>query len=130
MSQAAFPYTVARSTTVEESGPLLAALLAAANIDELSNGEVEGDPWFSVKNYIKHSGRLDKDTNRTGTGIMFWLYPTGLHGPYHEDQEGQIQQHGTLITIERGTSYDHALQKCIEAFRTEGLAHVHVAKDN
>ena len=88
--------SVSRSTGTENSG-LLHALLAASTFDEISNI----DDYATVQAYAASAGRAN-DSGMTTVGIVFWVYPTGLHGPYHETDDGQIEQHGVVLTIEAG----------------------------
>jgi hypothetical protein len=50
-----------------------------------------------------------------------------LRGPYHETQEGDIDHHGTLITMEQGASFDDALAKARNGVRLNGIGHLHIA---
>jgi len=86
------PFTGARSTGTN-SQALLCALLATSSIDEISNAE----DFAAVGRYITSKGAVGA-TGRTTVGLMFWLYPTGLHGPHHVSSEGVVEQHGVLIT--------------------------------
>ncbi|KAI0065758.1 hypothetical protein BV25DRAFT_1592321 [Artomyces pyxidatus] len=117
-----WPLSAARSTGIENY-PLLCAMLAAGGtIDEISNA----DDYSAVERYISGQGRADK-TGRTRFGLIFWLYPTGMRGPYHETDEGKIEQHGTLITVEPGILVEEAVVKVEAALREDGIAHEHVA---
>ena len=93
-----WPLSVARSTGAENND-LLHALLAASTFDEISNA----DDFTAVEGYIQNQGRVD-DSGKTTVGLVFWVYPTGLHGPYHETEDRQIKQHGVLLTVEPGVS--------------------------
>jgi len=119
---AVYPYTIARSTR-SDSDALLASILAAGSLDELSNAE----DFSAVEGYIRNTGRVDS-SSKTTIGLLFWVYPTGLHGPYHETQEAEIEQHGTLVTVESGASSTDALAKIKRGFNLSGIGHVHVAK--
>lgn len=71
---AEWPFTGARSTGTNSQG-LLWALLATSSIDEISNAE----DFAAVRRYITSKGVVGA-TGRTTVGLVFWLYPTGLHG--------------------------------------------------
>ncbi|KAF8152218.1 hypothetical protein B0H34DRAFT_784504 [Crassisporium funariophilum] len=97
-----WPFTAARSSG-SEGGSLLTAILA-----------------------VRAQGKVD-ESGKTTWGVMFWLYPTGLNGPYHESREGEIDQHGTLITVERGVLLTEAVQQAKGGFNERGIGHSHVA---
>jgi hypothetical protein len=119
-----YPFTIAQSAEVStNSSVLLAAILAAGSLDELSNIE----NFAGVETYIRREGHVDSQTGKLQSGIMFWLYPTGLHGPYHETQGGEIAHHGTLITIELGASFDDVFTKVKNGLRLSGIGHLHIA---
>jgi len=119
-----YPFTIAQSVEGStNSSILLASILAAGSLDELSNSE----NFTAVETYIRREGHVDSQTGKLQSGVIFWLYPTGLHGPYHETREGEIAHHGTLITIERGASFDDAFAKVKNGVRLSGIGHLHVA---
>jgi hypothetical protein len=119
-----YPFTIAQSAEGStNSSVLLAAILAAGSLDELSNIE----NFAGVETYIRREGHVDSQTGKLQSGVMFWLYPTGLHGPYHETQEGEIAHHGTLITIELGASFDDVFAKVKNGLRLSGIGHLHIA---
>ncbi|TFY76547.1 hypothetical protein EWM64_g7464 [Hericium alpestre] len=117
--QQRWPFTTARSTGTEHQD-LLAALLTADTLDEISNA----DDYDAVARYIRSQGRVDV-TGKIICGLAFWLYPTGLYGPYHEVQGG-IHKYGTLITVEPGALLDDAMARIKSALRQDGIAHEHV----
>ncbi|KIM44137.1 hypothetical protein M413DRAFT_443181 [Hebeloma cylindrosporum] len=120
-----YPFTIAQSATeITNISVLLASILAAGSLDELSNIE----NFTSVETYIRRRGHVDSQTGKLQSGVMFWLYPTGLHGPYHETQEGEIAHHGTLITIEPGVSFEDAFEKAKDGLRLSGIGHLHIAE--
>jgi len=119
-----YPFTVAQSVDGNTtSSVLLAAILASEKLDEISNIE----NFSGVETYIRREGHVDAQTGKLQSGVMFWLYPTGLHGPFHETQEGDIDHHGTLVTIERGASFDDAFAKTKNGLRLRGIGHLHIA---
>lgn len=119
-----YPFTIAQSVEGNtNSSVLLASILAAGSLDELSNIE----NFTGVETYIRREGHVDSQTGKLQSGVIFWLYPTGLHGPYHETREGEIAHHGTLITIEPGASFDDAFAKVKNGVRLSGIGHLHVA---
>ena len=117
---AEWPFTGARSTGTNSQG-LLWALLATSSIDEISNAE----DFAAVRRYITSKGVVGA-TGRTTVGLVFWLYPTGLHGPYHVSDERVVEQHGVLITMEPGVLIREAVQEVRGSFRTDGIAHKHI----
>ncbi|KAH9913668.1 uncharacterized protein B0H18DRAFT_164160 [Fomitopsis serialis] len=52
--------------------------------------------------------------------------PEGLSGPYHEMEDGQVKEHGLLVTIEQGVKVADMLKAVKGAFVEEGTVHVHV----
>ncbi|EIM90717.1 uncharacterized protein STEHIDRAFT_144288 [Stereum hirsutum FP-91666 SS1] len=116
---AQWPFNVASSTGAENS-TLLHALLAAERIDELSDAENH----TAVERYLNSEGKVD-ERGRTTAGVMFWLYPTGLKGPYHVTDEGKTEQHGTLITVESGVLVEETMRKLKEV-KVDGIAHEHI----
>ena len=123
-SEQKYPYTVARTTeSSPETDALLAAILATDHLDEISNAE----DFAAVERYISGHGRAD-GSGKTTVGLAFWLYPTGLYGPYHESREEEIELHGTLVTVERGADVAQAVAKTREGLRLRGIGHLHIAK--
>jgi len=127
-----YPYSVAR-TTGSVSAPLLAAILATTKLDEISDIE----DFTGVERYIRHQGHVDA-AGETTTGVMFWLYPTGLHGPYHTvdsdeaapgDGGGRVELHGTLITIESGVLLREAMERARGALRRDEIGHLHITAE-
>lgn len=116
------PFSLARSTG-GESQSLLSALLVAGKLDEISNAE----DYAAVERYVKSAGKAD-ETGKTTSGVAFWLYPTGLHGPYHVGDDGAVQQHGILVTAEPGVVVGDVVQKARAVPLTENkLVHEHIA---
>ncbi|RXW21429.1 hypothetical protein EST38_g4436 [Candolleomyces aberdarensis] len=118
-----YPFSQARATGAAYPA-LLAAILAAGTLDEISAGSREADA--GIEPYIRGRGFVDRNSNRTRCGVIFWLYPTGLHGPYRTDENGELRQHGTLITIEPGADVNEAAQQARQALRRSGIGHVHI----
>ena len=119
-----YPYSNARSTGMT-SPTLMASILASDALDEISSG----DGVAGVERYIRGRGLVDAKTQKTMRGMMFWYYPTGLYGPYHEMDDGSVERHGTLVTIERGVDVREAAQQVHGALITKGIGHVHVQGD-
>ncbi|OJA17530.1 hypothetical protein AZE42_12833 [Rhizopogon vesiculosus] len=92
-----WPFTAARSTA-SDCSDLLTALLATNVLDEIP----DANDLDSVEKYIRMKGVVDNSVGRTQLGVAFWLYPSGLHGPYHDLEGGAVERHGTLITVEAG----------------------------
>ncbi|KZT71123.1 hypothetical protein DAEQUDRAFT_724486 [Daedalea quercina L-15889] len=115
-----WPFNAARSTGTTCT-PLLAAILAASTIDEISNS----DGYADLEGYIRGQDRVDAK-GRTLEPIMFWVYPTGFWGPYRETEEGGVKQHGLLVTIERGAELTEAMEAIRGNLPEDGTAHVHV----
>ncbi|KZT26851.1 hypothetical protein NEOLEDRAFT_1062249 [Neolentinus lepideus HHB14362 ss-1] len=118
-----YPFTEVSSSA--SSQQILAALLASCALDEISNS----DDFEPVDRYIRNRAGVDED-GRTRSGVTFWLYPTGLYGPYHVEESGAVRKHGELVTIERGVDVEYACKRAREAFRTEGIGHTHIAPGN
>ncbi|KAF8907049.1 hypothetical protein CPB84DRAFT_344836 [Gymnopilus junonius] len=124
MSEDQYPYSAARTVqSSTETDALLASILAASTLDEISNIE----DFVSVENYIRGHGRVN-GSGKTTQGLMFWLYPTGMRGPFHESREEEIELHGTLVTIEAGVLLTDAMAKAREGLRLRGIGHLHIAK--
>ncbi|TCD62548.1 hypothetical protein EIP91_006753 [Steccherinum ochraceum] len=135
-----WPFTAARSTpisptssnTTTQTHPLLPSLLAAAHLDELSSA----DAYAAIASYVRTQGRSTSTSTpeHTTVGLTFWVYPTGLKGPYHVTDEGEVKQHGVLMTVERGASVDEVVRRAREALEgvialdEGGVGHEHVAK--
>ena len=115
-----WPLSVSRSTGTENSS-LLHALLAASTFDEISNI----DDYATVQAYAASAGRAN-DSGMTTVGIVFWVYPTGLHGPYHETDDGQIEQHGVLLTVEAGAPVAEVVETA-RARLTSAIVHAHIS---
>lgn len=141
-----WPFSAARSTPISsttstnnaQTHPLLPSLLAAAHLDELSSA----DAYAAIASYVRSQGRSspspDSTSEHTTVGLTFWVYPTGLKGPYHVTDEGEVRKHGVLMTVERGASVDEVVRRAREALeRLEaegeeggkgGVGHEHVAR--
>ncbi|KAF9039303.1 hypothetical protein BJ165DRAFT_1407506 [Panaeolus papilionaceus] len=115
-----FPFTEAQSTGLTHRA-LLASVLASDALDEISNGE----DFEAVERYFRNQGLADSD-GKIIRGMMFWIYPTGLHGPYHKSEKGTIEQHGTLMTVARGATVAEAMIAARRGFTEDGTSHVHV----
>lgn len=118
-----WPFSTSRSTGTENSS-LLQALLATSCFDEISNI----DDFTGIRDYVRNRGRVD-DSGTTTIGLVFWVYPTGLHGPYHEKEDGQIQQHGILLTIEEGASVARVVETVRACMPSDTIVHVHIKSD-
>ncbi|TFK31512.1 hypothetical protein BDQ12DRAFT_694031 [Crucibulum laeve] len=116
-----WPFITAQSTGTACEG-LLTALLAADSFDEVSNAE----DFSAVNRFLRNRKHASHEGVLT-SGIIFWVYPTGLNGPYHKNDEGLIEKHGLLVTVERDVLAQDALEKIKTAFVTSGLAHLHIA---
>lgn len=127
-----WPYTVARSSSsssVEEK--LLHALLILDH-DEISNA----DDCEPVERYLVGAGRrrkrhLERD-GRTERSVVFWVYPTGLWGPYRrltDEETGaeRIEKHGLLLTVEEGALIQDVVQRAREGLVMGEIRHEHVA---
>ncbi|KAH7917912.1 hypothetical protein BV22DRAFT_1135013 [Leucogyrophana mollusca] len=79
-----------------------------------------------VRTYLVSQGRVN-GTGKITVGLAFWLYPTGLHGPFHVNDAGVVVEHGTLITLERGALFEEAFSRVKASFRVDGIAHEHIA---
>ena len=54
------------------------------------------------------------------------MYPTELHGPYHETEDHQIKQHGVLLTVEPGVSVAEVVRRARAGLRDDVLVHEHI----
>ncbi|TFK54353.1 hypothetical protein OE88DRAFT_1654990 [Heliocybe sulcata] len=120
---AQYPYTEAGSSSSSQS--LLAALLAVYVFDEISNAE----DFAGMEDYIRYKGRAGPNGERTTDSFAFWLYPTGLHGPWQDLGSGEVIKHGELITVERGVDIQYALRRVKEVLREDGIGHTHIAPE-
>ncbi|KAH9928167.1 uncharacterized protein B0H18DRAFT_264416 [Fomitopsis serialis] len=118
-----WPYDTARSTGTSCT-PLLAAILAADTHNMVASGP--GSDFRSVEEHIRGVRPWLDAEDRTLKSLVFWVYPEGLSGPYHETEDGQVKEHGLLVTIERGTKVADMMEAVKGAFVEEGTAHVHV----
>ncbi|KAH9837991.1 uncharacterized protein C8Q71DRAFT_571752 [Rhodofomes roseus] len=117
-----WPFNTARSTGTE-CMPLLAALLAASALDEISTSLHD---FSDVEGFIRGRGRIDAE-DRTLDASLFWVYPSSFWGPFRETEEGGVKQHGLLVTIERGAKVTEAMEAIKANFQQDGTAHVHIA---
>ena len=115
-----WPCSVARSTG-EKSHDLLQALLATSAFDEISNA----DDFTGVQNYARNRGKADH-SGKTTVGLVFWVYPTGLYGPYHETEDKQIKEHGVLLTVEPGALVSEVVERARAALKDDIVVHEHV----
>ncbi|KAH9914443.1 uncharacterized protein B0H18DRAFT_959812 [Fomitopsis serialis] len=104
--------------------PLLAAILATGTLTTVASGP--GSNFRGVEEHIRGVERWLDAEDRTLKSLVFWVYPEGLPGPYHETEDGQVKEHGLLVTIERGAKVADMLKAVKGAFVEEGTAHVHV----
>ncbi|KAI0940499.1 hypothetical protein AcW1_003678 [Taiwanofungus camphoratus] len=94
---------------------LLAAILAARGcINELSNGG-----RLEFERCIGGEGRED------GGGDCF--LEQRLYGPYHDIEEGSVQHHGLLFTVECGAHVSDVVQAAKRAPMMDAITHVHIA---
>ncbi|EIN13469.1 hypothetical protein PUNSTDRAFT_129151 [Punctularia strigosozonata HHB-11173 SS5] len=114
-----WPCTVARSTGTQ-SKDLLYSLLATADFDEISSA----DDFNAVKEYISGRGAINQ-LGLTTVGLTFWVYPTGLHGPYHITDEGNVEEHGLLLTVESGVAVGDIVEHARAGLK-ETLVHEHI----
>ncbi|KAJ8516674.1 hypothetical protein ONZ45_g6026 [Pleurotus djamor] len=115
----AWPWYNAESTGSASQG-LLYALLGVGKFDEIS----DVDDFTAVKDYVNNQGKADEN-GRTTVGLAFWVYPTGMHGPYHEASPGQFEEHGLLLTVEPGVTADKVVER-VRITRGNLLKHKHV----
>ncbi|KAF5345535.1 hypothetical protein D9758_011995 [Tetrapyrgos nigripes] len=120
-----WPSYVTRSTG-QESQTLLYALLATQKFDEISNAE----DFSAVQRHIIAQGKASADESgilRTRFGVVFWVYPTGLYGPFRNTEEGEIKEHGLLLTVEPGASVEEAVTRAREALQEGIIVQEHVS---
>ncbi|KAH9910511.1 uncharacterized protein B0H18DRAFT_196454 [Fomitopsis serialis] len=104
--------------------PLLAAILATGTLTTVASGP--GSNLRGVEEHIRGVERWLDAEDRTLKSLVFWVYPEGLSGPYHEMEDGQVKEHRLLVTIERGVKVADMLKAVKGAFVEEGTVHVHV----
>jgi hypothetical protein len=94
------------------------ALLATNAFDEIS----DADDFASVEEEIRVKGYATKDSGgRTQKGVVFWLYPTGLYGPYHLLEDGTPECHGMLVTVEPGVHMQEVVSEMKKRLTTNGV---------
>jgi len=111
-----WPFTAARSTA-SECSDLLAALLATNAFDEIS----DADDLQAVEDQIERRGFVDR--GRTRGGLVFWLYSTGLYGPYHDLEGGAVERHGILVTVEAGVEVKEFMSELRNRLTKNGVYH-------
>ncbi|KAF5345000.1 hypothetical protein D9757_001473 [Collybiopsis confluens] len=116
-----WPLSVARSTG-SENQDLLHALLCSSAIDEIS----DVDDYDAVRSYATHQGLKADESGKIAIGLIFWVYPTTLHGPYHENERRGIEKHGVLLTVESGASVDEVVKRVKDGVRPNEIVHVHI----
>jgi len=79
-----------------------------------------------VQRYVISQGRTD-NSGKTTLGLVFWVYPTGLYGPYHETEDHQIKQHGLLLTVEPGVSIEEVVKRAKAGLKDNVIVHEHVS---
>jgi hypothetical protein len=104
-NQRSWPFSNARSTGEENQG-VLDCLLATNALDEISSAA----DFIAVKEYVEGKGRVD-ETGKTTVGTIFWVYPTGLDGPYHKEEDGRVRRHGVLFTVEASASVEEVVNR-------------------
>ncbi|CCM00712.1 uncharacterized protein FIBRA_02752 [Fibroporia radiculosa] len=115
-----YPYHTARSTN-EESPALLSALLATEVLDEISTIE----DFASADRYVVNKG-LTNGGAVIQRGLIFWLYPTGEHGPTRTMEDGLVRKHGVLITATPGARVEDIKGVIHSALIADTIQHVHI----
>ncbi|KAJ7927758.1 hypothetical protein B0H13DRAFT_1598303 [Mycena leptocephala] len=66
-------------------------------------------------------------------GIIFWVYPTGQHGPTEtldggdsRGTAGTVLMHGLLVTVGSGADLEEVERRIFEAVPESGIAHLRV----
>ncbi|KAH9912369.1 uncharacterized protein B0H18DRAFT_1127294 [Fomitopsis serialis] len=86
--------------------PLLAAILATGTLTTVASGP--GSNLRGVEEHIRGVERWLDAEDRTLKSLVFWVYPEGLSGPYHEMEDGQVKEHRLLgAFVEEGTVHVH-----------------------
>lgn len=116
-----YPFQAAQSTAADHPA-LLSALLASDAFDEIS----DADDFSAVEKYMTSQGRVN-EAGQITAGFAFWLYPTGMYGPFHLAEDGTVKKHGTLITVERGASIRDAMERVRASVSQDAVRHEHVA---
>ncbi|KAF9490328.1 hypothetical protein BDN71DRAFT_198473, partial [Pleurotus eryngii] len=81
----------------------------------LSGGDLHG---------IARPSERSRPNNRRG------LYPTGKYGPFHSAEDGTVEKHGTLITVERGATMRDAMERARASVNQDAVTHEHIACTN
>ncbi|KAH9929843.1 uncharacterized protein B0H18DRAFT_1117367 [Fomitopsis serialis] len=111
--------TTRRAQLGPHACPLLAAILATGTLTTVASEP--GLNFRGVERWLDAEDRTLKSLR-----LVFWVYPEGLSGPYHETEDGQVKEHGLLVTIEQEAKVADMLKAVKGVFVEEGTAHVHV----
>ncbi|KAJ3776114.1 hypothetical protein FB446DRAFT_785392 [Lentinula raphanica] len=121
-----WPLSAARSTGASNTN-LLHAILATQALDEISTF----DDYAHVRRYISTRGRPDLDqtgAGRTIRGLMFWVFPGGKEGPFHETGDGRLKKHGLLVTVEAGSEEEEVVRRVKDGLVDGIIRHEHVGR--
>ncbi|KAJ3976583.1 hypothetical protein EV361DRAFT_267860 [Lentinula raphanica] len=121
-----WPLSVACSTGASNTN-LLHAILATRALDEISTF----DDYAHVRRYISTRGRPDLDqtgAGRTIRGLMFWVFPGGKEGPFHETGDGKLKKHGLLVTVEAGSEEEEVVRRVKDGLVDGVIRHEHVGR--
>lgn len=119
-------------STKHDTDSLLHAFLSLG-LPELSSAE----NFCAVETYVRTAGRRNRaddelpENGRTERGLLFWVYPSRLWGPYRKtvDKETgrvKVERHGLLMTVEEGARVGDVLDGAREGLTIGVLRHVHV----
>ncbi|KAJ7721836.1 hypothetical protein DFH07DRAFT_857426 [Mycena maculata] len=123
------PWTSIDTSTAAST--MLANILTSDALDEISNYPGEDGEDSAIKRYMTSAGRVRE--GKLTRGIIFWVYPTGRHGPTETLEEGDLRGtagtvllHGLLVTLESGADVEEATRRIFEAVPESGIVHLHV----
>ncbi|KAJ7906919.1 hypothetical protein B0H13DRAFT_1880144 [Mycena leptocephala] len=113
------PWTSIHTSTAAST--VVANILASGALDEISNYPSEDGEESAIRRYLRSpsAGRARED--KLTRGIIFWVYPTGRHGPTEtleggdsRGAAGTVLMHGLLVTVESGADLEQAERRIEE----------------
>ncbi|KAJ7199425.1 hypothetical protein GGX14DRAFT_401371 [Mycena pura] len=125
------PWTSIHTSTAAST--VVANILASGALDEISNYSSEDGEESAIKSYLRSPSAGRAREGKLTRGIIFWVYPTGRHGPTETLEGGDsrraagtVLMHGLLVTVESGADLEQAERRIFEAVPENGIAHLHI----